>query len=469
VSAEATAPGRILLVEDEAIVARDLERSLVRLGYAIVGVEARGEDAIARVERDPPDLVLMDIRLRGAIDGVTAATEIWRRFGVPSVFLTAYADDETVNRALAAGSFGYLLKPFDVRELRATIEIAMRRSREGRAARAREARLYELLTLLGDAVAKVEEDGRFSRLNAAAERLLGRTEAEIVAAGLTAAEMVGEGAEEATLRPPFGDEVRVRICRLPVAGAAGPAELLVFHDPKSDFDRDRRILRREVAAQLQHLISGVVHGVGNPLFVLSSHLDLMALDVGAAPADGAILEQLRRQVDRIRALLVYLTELAGADGGAARRVAVGRLIADAVAEAAASASARGVGIEIEDLSSATEAEINPDAFRSACAQLLANAIEFSPSPGTIRVRLRHAAAKSEGLLCEFENDGPPIAAEDLDRLFQPFFSRRRQGSGLGLAIVRRVADDHGGRAFVENLERGGVRFTMALPLRRKAP
>ena len=121
----------------------------------------------------------------------------------------------------------------EARELRATIEIAMRRGQEGRAARARESRLYELLTLLGDAVARVEEGGRFSRLNAAAERLLGRTEAEIVAAGLRAGDLLGGEGERATLRPPFGDAVEVRVCRLPVSGPSGPAELLVFHDPKS--------------------------------------------------------------------------------------------------------------------------------------------------------------------------------------------------------------------------------------------
>jgi signal transduction histidine kinase len=108
--------------------------------------------------------------------------------------------------------------------------------------------------------------------------------------------------------------------------------------------------------------------------------------------------------------------------------------------------------------------------RNACDHLLANAIDFSPAGGAIRVRLRGVAAAPDSieggaLVCEFDNDGPAIAGDDLERIFTPFFSRRRQGTGLGLAVVRRVVEDHGGRVSAANRDGGGVRFTIALPLR----
>ena len=90
---------RILIVEDEGIVATDIEWQVTSLGYVPVGIAATGEEAIALAERYRPTLVLMDIHLRGDMDGVTAATTIRERFGIPSVFLTAYATDDVVERA----------------------------------------------------------------------------------------------------------------------------------------------------------------------------------------------------------------------------------------------------------------------------------------------------------------------------------------------------------------------------------
>ncbi len=116
---------RVLIVEDEIIVARDLEQHLSGLGYVVVGLAAEGEEGIRLAGELLPDLILMDIRLRGAIDGVTAADEIRKQFLLPCVYLTAHADESTVRRARVTEPFGYILKPFDDRELRTVIEMAL--------------------------------------------------------------------------------------------------------------------------------------------------------------------------------------------------------------------------------------------------------------------------------------------------------------------------------------------------------
>jgi CheY-like chemotaxis protein len=109
---------RILIVEDERVVARDIETRLARLGYAVAGVTRSGAEAVRLAVELRPDLVLMDIRLKGPMDGVDAAREIRVRCAVPVVYLTAYADEETLSRARVTGPFGYVLKPFEERELR---------------------------------------------------------------------------------------------------------------------------------------------------------------------------------------------------------------------------------------------------------------------------------------------------------------------------------------------------------------
>ena len=128
---------RILVVEDQAIVALDIERKLTKLGYQVVGVVFSGEEAIAHAADACPDLVLMDIKLRGAMDGIEAASEIRERFHIPVIYLTALSDPETMKRALHSHPYGYVVKPFMGKELRQAIELALERHRERRKLRGR--------------------------------------------------------------------------------------------------------------------------------------------------------------------------------------------------------------------------------------------------------------------------------------------------------------------------------------------
>lgn len=116
---------RILVVEDEAIVAMEIEERLTGMGYQVVGTASRGEHALELTRNLRPDLVLMDIRLQGDVDGIAAAEEILRQFRIPVIFLTAYSEEATLERAKLAEPYGYILKPFDDRELKSAIEIAL--------------------------------------------------------------------------------------------------------------------------------------------------------------------------------------------------------------------------------------------------------------------------------------------------------------------------------------------------------
>ena len=120
----------MLVVEDEAIVAHDLRLSLQAMGYEVVGTCATGEEAVERAADARPDLVLMDIRLAGAIDGVEAAARITAASGCAIVFLTSHADEATLRRAQRARPYGYLVKPFDSVQLRAALATARQRSQE---------------------------------------------------------------------------------------------------------------------------------------------------------------------------------------------------------------------------------------------------------------------------------------------------------------------------------------------------
>lgn len=122
---------RILIVEDEAIVAKDVEQSLIKLGYQVTGIARYGTEAVGLVAKSQPDLVLMDISLEGDKDGVKTAEVIGSRFGTPVVYVTAHTDQATVARARHTKPVGYLVKPLNYERLRATVEKALASRKSG--------------------------------------------------------------------------------------------------------------------------------------------------------------------------------------------------------------------------------------------------------------------------------------------------------------------------------------------------
>lgn len=115
----------ILVVEDESIVAKDIQHSLKKLGYTVVGICSNGEDAIKTAEETKPDLVLMDIMLKGDMSGIEAASFIREKFNIPVIYLTAYADESTLSKAKVSEPYGYIIKPFKEIDLHTSIEMAV--------------------------------------------------------------------------------------------------------------------------------------------------------------------------------------------------------------------------------------------------------------------------------------------------------------------------------------------------------
>jgi diguanylate cyclase (GGDEF)-like protein/PAS domain S-box-containing protein len=167
------AKARILVVEDEAVVAHDLQSTLTRLGYEAPAPVASGEAALACLEEVRPDLVLMDIHLAGKMDGIATAERIRGRMHLPIVYLTAHSDEATFRRASITEPYAYILKPFEERELTIAIDIALyRHAVEGKLGQV-ERWLASTLNSMGDAVIATDAEGRVTFVNDVAEALTG--------------------------------------------------------------------------------------------------------------------------------------------------------------------------------------------------------------------------------------------------------------------------------------------------------
>lgn len=170
----------VLIVDDEVVVAEDIRRQLRSLGYTVVGVASSGVDAIRLGGEHRPDLILMDIKLKGAMDGIEAARSIQERFDIPVIYLTAFSDDETLERARHTLPLAYLIKPFVSTDLRAAVELALFRHRVTKAAEQRGRWLDAVVQSIGDAVITVDQSGNVTMVNPAAEVLTGWTQAEAI-------------------------------------------------------------------------------------------------------------------------------------------------------------------------------------------------------------------------------------------------------------------------------------------------
>jgi PAS domain S-box-containing protein len=164
---------QILIVEDESIVAEDIRRTLQSLGYNVPAVASSGEEAIKKVKENSPELVLMDIMLKGKMDGIDAAGQIRSHFNIPVVYLTAYSDDKILERAKITEPFGYIIKPFNERELQINIEIALYEHKMEK--KLKESKEWYVTTLrsISDGVIATDPKGCVLFLNPAARSMIG--------------------------------------------------------------------------------------------------------------------------------------------------------------------------------------------------------------------------------------------------------------------------------------------------------
>jgi PAS domain S-box-containing protein len=175
---------RILIVEDETIVALDLRSSLEHLGYEVSGLVPSGREAIKHARTELPDLVLMDIRLQGDLDGIEAARRIRNGLDVPVVFLTAHTGDDILRQATQVGPHGYLVKPFHEDQLRSQLEVAFHSHSDEKRLRQRENWLSDIFVNIGDGVVATDATGFVTFMNPPAERMTGRTMARSKGLGL---------------------------------------------------------------------------------------------------------------------------------------------------------------------------------------------------------------------------------------------------------------------------------------------
>lgn len=501
---------RIMIVEDESLVAEDLQTCLSGFGYQIVGIADTYEDALDLAERGLPDLALLDIRIKGRRDGIALA-ETLRERGIGFVYLTSYADRTTLDRAEVTEPLGYLMKPFDRRELLPTLKMAFYRHRGESRLRNMEHWLTTTLRSIGDGVAVTDAEGRITYLNPAAEAITGRSvraaignplmqvlqlvdartgfHLECVAERAMRENAVVELDGDVDLVQPDGRVVAIEDCSAPVRDDDGSIQgaVVVFKDAsdKKRLERERReaALRMERAERLESLgviAGGLAHDFNNVLTVIAGNVELCrAADSSEL---GRRLDDIERGVGVASSICRQLLEGAGAAPLRREDLPLADVLAECLTQTPC-VHAPGVRL-VDDLAGAQLTVFaDPLQFRQVLINFLNNACEaISPAGGTIVVRgeRREVSEGDAFAVCidgplepgsyvwvEVHDDGAGIDERVLAHLFQPFFTTKSTGRGLGLSSVRGIVRRHGGGVAVESRPGAGTTFRTWWPVRRE--
>lgn len=490
----------VLIVEDERIVAKDLQHTLAAMGYDAFAIASSADEALSQAAVKCPDLVLMDIRIKGGRDGIETAELLRKRYGVPIVYLTAHADDATIERAKRTTPYGYLMKPVKSAELRSAIEVSLHRHEMEKQLRERERWFATTLRSIDDAVITVDLDGRIATINPAAE----------VATGIAADQAIGRMASDvlrldagAHPTPPLDEvlagrrtiaihDARLDTARRPqriISGTASPVldadelrgAVVVFRDVTDHKRVQQQLEIADRLASLGTLTAGVAHQINNPLAVVMANASYVRSELDDIGVGIRALDDPDRDLaDRVRELAEIQAEISAAG------LRIGKIVADLKAfsrppEQTSGAADIGSAISwavrttehefrhrarlICDVAALPPATADETRVGQVFVNLLMNAAQaIAPGKASENEVAIRARCDGDRIIVEVRDTGPGIAHDDLGRIFEPFYTTRAigEGTGLGLSVCHGIIKSVGGEIEVDSTVGVGTTFRVIL-------
>ncbi|MFP4302364.1 MAG: response regulator [Spirochaetaceae bacterium] len=488
---------RVLIVEDESVVALDLQSLLHRLGYEVSGREATGEGAVEAARRDRPDLIIMDIHLAGEMDGISSAEAIREEIDSPVIFLTAYADRRTVERAKSSQAYGYLLKPFQEREIEIAIDMAIYKHETEKRLRRQQELLDTTLESIPDAVFTLNEKEGIVFANEAAFELLGSGRDELL--GTPFGEAVplseipgvdrgsGEAGSRVALQRSDGETRYLELRRRSLEEPGGDsAAVLILRDISHVLAYEERMKQAREAAEeasraKSEFIANMSHELRTPMNSILGMSEL-ALELSNQAEQREYLTILRRSAEELFGLISNVLDFSMIDSGERSEKEVpfdlDELLEELAQRQMPRAERRGLYL-LCDIDPETPLELLGErkSIASVLVNLLSNALKFTKEGGvTLSASAEpNPSGSEEGevtLLLEVRDTGIGIPEEAWATVFDPFTqldssaTRDHGGTGIGLALVRKLVDRLHGEITVSSAPGEGTTIRVRLPVRR---
>ena len=501
-------PTKILVVEDEVITARVILEELTLLGYVVLDTVTSSEDAIASISQDRPDLVLMDIVLRGSEqDGIAIATIMRQEFQIPVIYITAHTDDATLERAKISEPFGYLVKPFDEKDLRVVIETAMYKCQMERQLAEREDFLSTILKSTSDAVIATNNVATVTYMNPAAESLTGWAQSEALGKDVTeVVQLIDENNGNEVVNPvshvlqtgqvTYLNNYTALIDRYgikkPVGDSASPIRkgseliegtVLVLWDntdqrkaaslevEKSKIDRELSN-EKELNNLKSQFIAMASHEMRTSLTNIMLSTDLLEEPNYPSAKKVDRFKRIKNSVIQMDSLIENMLTLGifalGLSNFKPTSIDLEKLcleIVDEIKLLPASRQNESIVINFSCHGDREPTYLDHDLVRYILTNLLLNAVKYSQNNVNIQFELIYEKGR---VTFWVQDQGIGIPRADLPFIFNLCHRaanvRNITGTGLGLAIVKYAIDMHSGEIAVESEVNQGTVFKVALPI-----
>jgi PAS domain S-box-containing protein len=475
---------RILIVEDETVVALDIRYTLSDLGYAVVGPVTSAESALALLEKDRVDLVLMDIHLKGEMTGIDAAGIVRERYDIPVVFLTAYADESTLAYARTVEPYGYVLKPFTKRELSSNIEIALYKHRSESKLRASEQRWNSLAANVPNMIVILGADGKIQYNNKyplPSDHLAGVDIFSYILPEyherVRVAFQKGLQGETSVIELWANLPGDVQVCYEAHIGPIFEKERVtavthILNDitARKRAEREREDLIASLTAknaELDRFAYRVSHDLRAPLMTVQGFLGYLDKDLQAGEMD-KIKQDMSRigsAVGKMQAMLVDLLELSriGRIVNPPERVPFAGIVSDTLELLHGRLEARGVQVDVQ--AGLPEVYVDRQRMVGVLQNLIDNSAKYMGDQKRPLVTIGMRGYAESMPIFMVQDNGMGIAPENYSRIFELFskLNQNSEGTGIGLSLVKRIVEFHGGHIWVESEVGAGSTFLFSLP------
>lgn len=486
---------RLMIVEDESVVALDIQHRLRHLGYDIVAVAAKAEVAVRQAQSLRPDLVLMDIQLRGELDGIDAAEAIYSHLDIPVVFLTAFADEATLQRAKNVTPYGYLMKPLQEQELHTTISTALYRHEIERKLKESERRLHTTLHSIGDGVIATDTQGFIQFMNPVASRLTGWEAQEVLGKhirgvfqvvrskreplisnidAVLATERVVEPTYQMFLYHREGESTPIEQTTTSIKDENGRflGVVIIFRDVSERLRLEQTI--RDYTLELQArneeldaFAHTAAHDLQNPLAPILGLIEMLESDLTHIPEEEALtyihaIHKGGRKMQNVIDELIILSQVRKVDVQLVP-INMGAIVLEAIERLHHMIEDCSVDVQLPE-SWPIVMGYGPW-IEEVWVNYISNAIKYGGAPPHL---VLGATAEANGWVRFWIRDnGQGLTAEQQAQIFTPFTQLHQvsaRGSGLGLSIVRRIIEKLGGQIGLESTIGEGSVFSFTLSL-----
>ncbi len=484
---------KILVIEDEIITAMDIQKRLQKLGYAVPNISATGNDAIMFAEKSKPDLILMDIVLKGKPDGIDAAKVITRTYHIPVVFLTAYSDEDTFNRAKLSLPYGYLTKPFETRDLRIAIELALfKKNMEMKLAKA-EDRYRMLMENASCGIFIYDKNGIVQEINKQGESIFGYSRDHMIGkdfrkfvvpeeqeyAALQIQKLIIEkkiGPNEGHIVQPSGLIVDVVFSAISI-DIHGENILLCILNNMTEYNQlHTRAVLNDKLATVGTLTAGIIHEINNPLTWLLGNIDLLQdefLQLKKENINQQVLAKLDEMINdslqgakQIRDIVSTLKGFSRLEDKELFPVDIHSIINDAI-KIASTQFKNHPDIQTIFAPDLPLMMFTRNKLLQVFLNLIINAHQSLPENNLNNNSITISTTTEDELLrIDITDSGIGIKPEDLPKIFESFYTTKPAGigTGLGLSICSDIVSSMGGKIDVKSVFGSGTTFTIHLPI-----